>query len=130
MKIVHMSGSRKRAMARATVKEGKGIVRVNGQILDQFSNWVSRMRIKEPLVLAGETAGKVNIEVNVHGGGWSAQSDAVRVAIARSLAEFHKPLRKVFLEYDRHLIVPDIRQAESSKPNKSKPRKKRQKSYR
>ena len=62
----------------------------------------------------------------------SGQADAARLAIAKSLVEYSKgdKLRKIFLEYDRQLLVADVRQAETSKPNVSKPRKKRQKSYR
>ena len=130
MKVINTSGSRKQARARASLKDGKGIVRINGHALDQFSNAVARMRISEPLVLAGDVVKSVNIDVSVQGGGWSSQADAIRVAIARSLAEHNKPLRKTFLDYDRLLLINDVRRNETSKPNDSKPRAKRQKSYR
>ncbi|MEK6940933.1 MAG: 30S ribosomal protein S9 [Nanoarchaeota archaeon] len=129
-KGVHVSGSRKKAIARATLIDGKGIVRINGQLLDHFCNEHARMRIHEPLMLAGDFSKKVNISVRVHGGGWSAQTDAVRMAIARSLAESNPSLKSSFLDYDRHLLVQDSRANERSKPNDSKPRAKRTKSYR
>lgn len=129
-KIVHVSGSRKQARARATLKEGKGMVRINGQLLDFYSNNIARMRISEPLLLAGDMVKKLDISVSVAGGGWSSQSDAVRLAIAKSLAEYDKTLKKTFLDYDRLLLVADVRRNEPSKPNDSKPRAKRQKSYR
>ncbi|MBS3117610.1 30S ribosomal protein S9 [Candidatus Woesearchaeota archaeon] len=131
-KIVMVSGKRKRAIARATIREGKGSIRVNRQRLDAVAPKLARLRIGEPLQLAGDVAKKVNITVNVHGGGWQSQTEATRLAIARGLLEFSgdKGLRQTFLDYDRHLLVADTRHNEPHKPNDSKPRKKRQKSYR
>lgn len=131
-KIVHISGTRKKAVARATLKVGKGIIRVNSKLLEHYSPKVARMKIMEPLMLAGDVAKKVDINLNVSGGGWAAQADACRLAIAKGLVEFtgSKALRKEFLDYDRHLIVADVRVNEPHKPNDSKPRAKRQKSYR
>lgn len=126
------SGRRKHSIARASIKAGKGIVRINNVMLENFEPAVARMRIMEPLMLAGDAALKVNIDVNVHSGGWSSSADAVRLAIARGLVEFtgSKSLRQAFLDYDRQLLVADIRRNEPHKPNDSKARAKRQKSYR
>ena|SRR3989344_4621919 len=131
-KVVHASGRRKTAVARATLKSGKGVIRINSVLLNIYKPELARYKIMEPLQLAGEMSNKVNINVNVNGGGWQAQGEAARLAIAKGLVEFSgsKELRKTFLDYDRHLLVADIRQAEPSKPNDSKPRAKRQKSYR
>jgi small subunit ribosomal protein S9 len=130
MKIIHKSGKRKRAIAKATLKPGKGIIRINSLLLDHYQPEIARMKILEPIILSGDTAKNFNISVKVKGGGWSAQADASRLAIARCLAEANKSLKKTFLEYDRHLLVADTRHTEPSKPNDSKPRAKRQKSYR
>ncbi|MBS3108396.1 30S ribosomal protein S9 [Candidatus Woesearchaeota archaeon] len=131
MKIINTSGKRKRAIARATLKEGKGIVRINSQLLDIYQPELAKMRIMEPLVLSGnDFISKFDINVNVYGGGWQAQSEASRLAIARALAQANPNLKKVFLEYDRQLIIADVRRNEPHKPNDSKPRAKRQKSYR
>ncbi|MFQ5475232.1 MAG: 30S ribosomal protein S9, partial [Candidatus Nanoarchaeia archaeon] len=89
-----------------------------------------RMKLMEPLVLAGDKAKEVNINVRTHGGGMTGQADAARLAIARALAEYHKKLKDVFLDYDRTLLVADSRRKETCKPNDSKARAKRQKSYR
>ena len=91
------------------------------------------MRLMEPLVIAGaEVTNKVNIDVKMFGGGWQGQTEAARLAIAKALVQFtkSKQLKQDYLEYDRHLLIADVRQNEPSKPNDSKPRKKRQKSYR
>lgn len=133
MKIVHVSGKRKRAIARATLMDGKGIVRVNNQLLEYYGNELTRMKINEALMLAGDYANKVNINVDVNSGGWEAQGEAIRLAIARGLVEFSRSdkLKKAYLDYDRHLLIADTRRTEPCKPNDSgKPRKKRQKSYR
>ncbi len=128
--VVHMSGTRKRAIARATLKVGKGKVKINGVFLDNFGNNILKLRIKEPLVLAGDMAKKIDIKVTVKGGGVYGQADAIRLAIARSLVEYDKKLKSVFDEYDRLLLVADVRRKEVCKPNISKARAKRQKSYR
>ncbi len=132
MKASHISGKRKASIAKATVKDGHGIVRINKILLENYSNEVSRMKVMEPLLIAGDLSKKVNVNVSVIGGGFQSQAEAARLAIARALVNFSKDkaLRQAFLDYDRHLLIADTRQAETSKPNDSKPRKKRQKSYR
>lgn len=129
-KIINTKGKRKRAIARATLVPGKGKIKINGQYLQNYSTNYMRMRIAEPLTLAGETAQNVDIEVNVIGGGVNGQADASRLAIARALVEFAPSLKNVFTEYDRLLLVADVRRKETRKPNDSKARAKRQKSYR
>lgn len=133
MKPIHVSGKRKSSVARATLKEGNGTVKINNQLLAYYSNKLSRERINEPLKIAGmETVQKVNFDINVFGGGWQSQTEAIRLAIAKALVTYTKSdkLKKDFLTYDRHLIVSDVRRKEQRKPNDSKARKKRQKSYR
>ena len=131
-KVVHTSGRRKRAVARATLKQGKGMVRINSKSLNNFTPKLAKNRIEEPLILAGDVSKKVKIDINVKGGGWRSQADAVRLAIARALVEFtgDKSLEKKYLDYDRHLMVADVRRKEQCKPNDSKARAKRTKSYR
>lgn len=133
MKIVTAAGKRKRAIARATIRPGKGIVRVNNIILDFYEPKLSRLKLMEPLIIAGDLMHKVNISVNVLGGGISSQADASRLAIAKGLVEFSKSdkLKEDFLNYDRNLLVADVRRKEPAKPNRhGQARAKRQKSYR
>lgn len=119
MKLIHKSGKRKKAIARATLKEGKGRIRVNSVLLDFIEPKLTRMKIQEALLIAGETAQKVDININVVGGGSNGQAEASRVAICRALVEFDKKLQKVFVDYDRQLLIADIRQKETRKPNTS-----------
>ena len=131
MKTIIASGKRKRAIAKATLKPGKGIFKVNNILLDNFEPLLPKLKIKEPIMLAEGVSSKVDIHVKCNGGGFMSQAEAARLAVARSLVEYDKKLEKVFLEYDRNLLVGDVRRKEPSKPNRhGKARAKRQKSYR
>ena len=133
MKIITVAGKRKRAIARATIRQGNGSVRINNMALDFYEPKLSRLKLKEPLIIAGDLINKVNIDVNVIGGGVSSQADASRLAIAKGLVEFSKSdkLKEEFLNYDRNLLVADVMRKEPAKPNRhGQARAKRQKSYR
>ena len=90
------------------------------------------MKIMEPLIIAEDLSKGVNISVVVNGGGWQGQTEASRLVIAKGLVEWNKDnsLKKNFLDYDRHLLIADVRRKEVRKPGDSKARAKRQKSYR
>ena len=131
MKTIHASGSRKSAIARATLMPGNGIVRFNSRLLQTVEPNICRAKLEEPLILAGDSAKTVDINVIARGGGPNSQADACRLAIARVLALFDRRLRQVFLEYDRNLLVADARQKEVHKPlHHGKARAKRQLSKR
>lgn len=127
-KVIITQGKRKRAVAKAQLCLGKGIITINGQSLANYGNNSLRLRVSEPLILADKT--DVNITATCTGGGENGQADAIRLAIARALVQHDKKLKKTFDDYDRLLLVADVRKNESCKPNDSKPRAKRQKSYR
>lgn len=130
-KIYHASGKRKSAIARATVKDGKGEIKVNNASIDIIEPKMAKLRMMEPIILAGDVAKKVNVSVKVQGGGVSSQANAVRLAIAKAMAEYDTGLKQVYLDYDRQLLVADVRFKETRKPNShGKARAKRQKSYR
>ena len=133
MKNIHASGKRKMAIARATLRQGSGLVRVNAIPVNFIEPKISRLKLREPLILAGDVANKVDIDVNVTGGGTTSQAEASRLAIAKALINFTKneKLKEVFLDYDRNLIVADVRRKEPAKPNRhGQARAKVQKSYR
>lgn len=135
MKVIQTAGKRKTAIARATIREGKGRVRINHKPVEIIEPEIARFTIMEPLVLAGdEVVGKVDIDVKVEGGGFMGQAEAARVAIARALVEWTNDmnLKEKFMKYDRTMLVGDSRRTEPHKPNRSTkgPRAKRQKSYR
>jgi small subunit ribosomal protein S9 len=133
MKTIVTSGKRKRAIARATLKPGKGKIRINKKLIDCYEPRLYRLKLREPLILAGDLANNLDISVNVYGGGIASQAEASRLAIGRALVEHSKSekLKEKFLKYDRQLLVADIRRKEPSKPNRhGNARAKRQKSYR
>ena len=128
--VTNTIGKRKRATAHATVRPGKGTVRVNNIAIAHVGTAMTRMKMMEPVILAGDVSA-LDIDVRVHGGGVIGQADAVRLAIARALVERDSKLEKTMLDYDRTLLVADVRFKESSKPNKhGNARAATQKSYR
>ena len=131
-KIVNISGKRKTAIARATVQKGKGIVRINKKPVEIYEPEIARWKIMEPIKLAEKHINKINIDVDVEGGGFMSQANAVRTAIAKGLVKFTADpgLKLTFLDYDRSLLVSDSRRKESKKPLGRGARSKRQKSYR
>ena len=131
MKPIHVSGKRKRAIARATLTPGNGKIKINNVPLDIFRPETAMLKITEPLILAGDQTKKVNININVKGGGIASQVEASRLVIGRALSKFDSKLGPIFLKYDKHLLIADVRRKETSKPNRhGKARSKRQKSYR
>ncbi len=132
-KTIVASGKRKSAIARAVVRPGTGKVTINKKLIDYYEPQMARMRLQEPLLLAGESASKVDIEIDVKGGGIMGQAEAARLAMAKGMVTFlkDKKLEKAYLEYDRHLLVADVRRKEVRKPNRhGKARAAVQKSYR
>ncbi len=133
-KALVVAGTRKRSIARAVIKPGTGIIRINKKPIELF-NTFQRLTLSEPLVIAEQVLKNLNqldIEVNVKGGGVESQIDATRLALARALVNFTKSqeLKRAYLHYDRSLLVADFRRKEQRKPGRSKARAKKQKSYR
>ena len=132
-RIVLTSGKRKTAVARATTKAGKGRIRINSIPLEIFPSELARMKILEPLMLAGDAiVNKIDINVNVKGGGIIGQADAVRTAIGRALVKWTQDpeLRSKYLHYDRSILVADSRRKEEKKAGGPGARARYQKSYR
>ncbi|MDK2789909.1 MAG: small subunit ribosomal protein [Methanothermococcus sp.] len=134
MKIIHTVGKRKSAVARAVAKEGNGRVRINKKPLEIMEPKYIKMRLMEPIILAGDALNNIDIDVVVKGGGIAGQMEAARTAIGKAIVEFtgNMELKEKFVAYDRTLLVSDARRTEPHKPSRSTkgPRAKRQKSYR
>ena len=132
VKIIHTSGKRKTAIARATLKSGKGRVRINNKPVEFYQPELARLKIQEPLELAGKHTKRIDINISVQGGGVMGQAEASRTAIARGIVEWSgdEELQKLFQSYDRALLVNDTSRKEPKHPMGRGARKKRQKSYR
>jgi small subunit ribosomal protein S9 len=132
-KVLVVSGKRKTATARAVARPGIGRIRINLTPLEIFEPEMSRERMKEPLLQAGDDVWRqLDVDVKVSGGGFMGQAEAARMAIANVLLKWTKSahLRTVFAEYDRTMIVGDARKKEPKKFGGPGARAKEQKSYR
>ena len=114
-KTIFETGKRRLAVARARVVNGTGKVFINKKPLEIWGNEVLRMWVKEPLVIAGDLAKKVNIEVTTRSGGIVGQAEATRMAVARGLVDFTRSeeLKEKFMDYDRNMLVYDPRRNET-----------------
>ncbi len=129
-KIKLTTGKRKRAVSRVRLTSGEKRIIINGKPLEVYPKIV-QLKVLEPLIVSGEDA--YDIKINASGGGFMAQAEASAQGIAKALVKLKgDDLKKSFLEYDRHLIVQDVRRTEPHKPSRSKkgPRRHKQRSKR
>jgi small subunit ribosomal protein S9 len=132
-KVLVISGKRKTATARAVVKPGIGTIRINRIPLEIYEPEIAREKIMEPLMQAGDDVLKqLDVDVKVSGGGYMGQAEASRMVIANALLKWTKSsrLRRVFVEYDRTMVVGDPRRKEPKKFGGPGARARGQKSYR
>ncbi len=132
VKVINTSGKRKTAVARATITEGSGKLRINSVPVEAWQPELARMKIMEPLALIPDKASKVDIDVSVAGGGVMGQAEATRTAIAKAIVDYYEDdeLARAFKQYDRSMLISDVRRKLPKKPLGRGARKKRQKSYR
>ena len=132
-KIVTVSGKRKTAIARATIRTGRGRTRINNIPIEIFEPQIARLKMMEPLLqVEDEIRSQIDINIKVSGGGYMGQAEAARMTIARSLIKWTKSkhLQSAFTEYDRTMLAGDPRRKEPKKFGGPSARAKRQKSYR
>jgi small subunit ribosomal protein S9 len=124
--------TKKEAIAKANVREGKGVIRINSRNLNLVDPSILQEYIREPLTLAEGAGNHLDITVHVQGGGQMSQAVAARASIAKALVGYLKDekLKKKFIAYDRMLLVDDSRRVEPKKPLGPKARKKKQHSKR
>lgn len=130
-----VKSKRKRAVARASSKKGAGKISLNGFDINIFEPLEYRRLMLEPLIVSNATndqARQIDIKISVHGGGSSAQAQAVRSAIAKSIVATSgsEAIRKEYLDYDRFILIDDVRRVEPKKFKGPKARARFQKSYR
>ncbi len=134
-RTVFAMSKRKESVARASGTKGTGIVRINSALVSTIKPRELQMLMLRPLHISPmttELAGNIDISVSVHGGGKSAQAQAVSGAIARVIAGFSDgdTLKKEYMRYDRSLIIDDSRRVEPKKFLGRKARARNQTSYR
>lgn len=122
MEVLNALGRRKTAIARIYVKDGEGKIVVNGRdFKDYFPTAILHYVVEQPLILTDNT-GKFDIKVNLKGGGFNGQAEALRLAISRALVKMDEEYRPVLKE--NGLMRRDPRMVERKKPGQPKARKK------
>ena len=121
MEVINALGRRKAAVARVFVSEGNGQITINKRPLEQyFPSSILQFIVKQPLNKLG-VAEKYDIKVNLDGGGYKGQAEALRLAIARALVKIN-PEDKPALKAEGFLTR-DAREVERKKPGQPKARK-------
>ncbi len=121
MEVVNALGRRKAAVARVFVSEGKGQITINKRDLNiYFPSPLLQYVVKQPLNKLGVSE-KYDIKVNLDGGGFKGQAEALRLAIARALVKIN-PEDKPALKVDG-FMTRDPREVERKKPGRPKARK-------
>jgi small subunit ribosomal protein S9 len=121
MEVVNALGRRKAAIARVFVSEGNGQITINKRDLNTyFPSPILQYVVKQPLNKLG-VAEKYDIKVNLDGGGFKGQAEALRLAIARALVKIN-PEDKPALKSEG-FMTRDPREVERKKPGQPKARK-------
>ncbi len=120
MEVVNALGRRKSAVARVYVSEGTGKITINKRDLaEDFPSTILQYVVKQPLSTLGVEE-KYDIKVNVYGGGFTGQSQALRLAIARALVKINADDKKALRA--EGFMTRDSRVVERKKPGRPKAR--------
>lgn len=121
MEQINAVGRRKAAIARVFVKEGTGVIIVNNRTLaEYFPNPILQFIVKQPLALL-VVAEKYDLKVNLVGGGYKGQAEALRLAIARALVKINAEDKSALRQAG--FVTRDPRAVERKKPGQPKARK-------
>lgn len=120
MEMINAVGRRKEAVARVYVTEGTGKITINKKDLTEyFPSPILQYVVKQPLALL-DVAEKYDIKVNLDGGGFTGQSQALRLAIARALVKINAEDKTVLKK--QSFMTRDSRAVERKKPGRPKAR--------
>ena len=118
--MINAIGRRKSAVARVYLTEGTGKITINKVELEKyFPSAILQYVVKQPLLLL-DVAEKYDIKVNLDGGGFTGQSQALRLAIARALVKIDAEDKKALK--DAGFMTRDSRAVERKKPGQPKAR--------
>jgi small subunit ribosomal protein S9 len=122
MEVVNTIGRRKSAVARVYLKEGSGKITINGRDQKEYftlDQWL--FKLNQPFALTDQE-GKFDVTVNVKGGGFTGQVEAVRLGISRALVQLDEESKPALKK--EGLMTRDPRMVERKKPGQKKARKK------
>ena len=118
--MVNALGRRKSAVARIFVTEGTGKITINKKdLLEYFPSSILQYVVKQPLMKL-DVVEKYDIKVNLDGGGYTGQSQALRLAIARALVKINPEDKKALRS--EGFLTRDAREVERKKPGQPKAR--------
>ena len=120
MEVINAIGRRKSAVARVYLTEGTGKITINKKDIETyFPSAILRYVVKQPLQLL-EAEGKYDIKANLDGGGFTGQSQALRLAIARALVKINAEDKAALRS--EGFMTRDPRSVERKKPGQPKAR--------
>ena len=120
MEVVNAIGRRKSAVARVYLSEGTGKITINKKDINQyFPSAILQYVVRQPLQLL-EASEKYDMKANLDGGGYTGQSQALRLAIARALVKVNEEDKKALK--DQGFLTRDSRAVERKKPGQPKAR--------
>ncbi len=120
MEVINATGRRKSSVARVYLSEGTGKITINKKdITEYFPSAILQYIVKQPLNLL-EVAEKFDIKANLDGGGYTGQSQALRMAIARALVKLNAEDKKSLKM--QGFLTRDSREVERKKPGQPKAR--------
>lgn len=121
MEVINALGRRKTAVARVYVKEGNGVITINGKdYKEYFPVATLQALVRQPLEIVGAVE-KYDIKANLDGGGMNGQAEALRMGISRALCEINAEDRPALKA--KGLLMRDPRMVERKKPGQPKARK-------
>ena len=122
MEVIHKIGRRKTAVARVYISKGKGNITVNDKdFKSYFTTGTLQYKVNQPLALT-ENLDNFDIKINVYGGGFTGQAEAVRLALSRAMCELNEENRIILKP--EGLLTRDPRMVERKKFGQKKARKK------
>ena len=120
MEVINAIGRRKSSVARVYLQEGTGKITINKKELETyFPSAILQYVVKQPLELL-EATGKYDIKANLDGGGYTGQSQALRLGIARALVKINAEDKKNLKNHG--FLTRDSREVERKKPGQPKAR--------
>ena len=122
MDVIHKIGRRKTAVARVYISKGKGNITVNDKdFRSYFTTGTLQYKVNQPLALT-ENLDNFDIKINVYGGGFTGQAEAIRLALSRAMCELNEENRIILKP--EGLLTRDSRMVERKKLGQKKARKK------
>ena len=122
MEVINTIGRRKTSIARVYLSEGKGNVTINKKdYKDYFATKLQQGKVDQAFIIT-DTLGQYDVAINVDGGGFTGQVEAIRLGISRALVKINEEYKPALRA--EGLMTRDSRMVERKKPGQKKARKK------